>query len=330
MAHHSLRKLFVLALLCGLGACSIHPLPSDVTGVKTATIVRKIRCEAQTALLNAAIDYVQKRGHPEVVDKRSLQALFLTLNKNSISRWRLRKLQDLVRIGIVYNFSLEGAETDGVTFSSDIIKPITHGTETLSPSLGNTVKRDNTRGFTVSDNFMTLYSLERGHCDFSPTDPTGPNYEYPIVGRIGIDEMITTFVELAVTGEAVAPQDLGKDPPNLSAPGPPTMVDSIIFTTTISAGLTPKISLSPVGTATQLMDASLAGSVMRVDTHQVIVGLALGPPLAGPPASINPKTTALFISTSAKDTGTGEAAAAQAIAQQILRSRVSREIIVQP
>jgi hypothetical protein len=48
MLRYSPRNFLASALLyglvfCGLGACSIHPLPKDVTGYDTAKIVRKIR-----------------------------------------------------------------------------------------------------------------------------------------------------------------------------------------------------------------------------------------------------------------------------------------------
>src|ERR1700749_558814 len=35
---------------CGLGACAIHPLPENVTGVNTSQIVHRNRCEAKAAV----------------------------------------------------------------------------------------------------------------------------------------------------------------------------------------------------------------------------------------------------------------------------------------
>lgn len=101
------------------------------------------------------------------------------------------------------------------------------------------------------------------------------------------------------------------------------MVDTIIFTTTISAGLTPKVTFSPAGTGVQLMDASLAGTVSRVDTHEVVIGLALGSSPANTgalSALLNAKTTALFFTHQAKDPGfSGEVLAAQAVTQEFIR-----------
>jgi hypothetical protein len=59
--------------------------------------------------------------------------------------------------GIVYSYSLDGTETNGLTFNFDIIKPLTHpGTFTHTPSAGNTWMRDNVRTFTISDSFGKL------------------------------------------------------------------------------------------------------------------------------------------------------------------------------
>lgn len=320
------HKYFALGIscgvvFCGLGACSIHPLPNDVTGIKTATIVRKIRCEAKGALEKAGGEIRRSDGRHEEDGTSPYTA------KQPLGSWRQAKLDDLQRIGIVYNFTLEGVESGGLTFNADVIKPLKNGTETFSPSLGNTLKRDNTRTFTVSDSYSSLASLKTEHCNFNSSDP---NYEYPIVGRIGLDEMIQTFIRLAVSGDVVGPEDPTKTIPlTLTPAGPPTMVDTLIFTTTISAGLTPKVTFSPAGTGVQLMDATLVGSVMRMDTHQVIIGMALGKPSAGLSASasagLSPKTTALFFTHRAKDSAnTGEALAAQAVTQEFIRRGLRR------
>jgi hypothetical protein len=324
-------KFFAIAFSCGvasgvLGACSIHPLPKDVTGYETPTIVRKIRCEAQGAIRKAALEILHKNGrHQEFADENSL-----VFDPKSLTRWERDSLADLARIGIVYDFSLEGVETGSLTFNADIIKPLTNGTETYSPSLSDTLKRDNTRTFTVSDSFTTLLNLGKKnprHCEFLAS---GPNYQYPIAGRIGIDEMILTFVRLAISGDLVAQEDPTKITTDdiLSPAGPPTMVDNLIFTTTVSAGLTPKIVLSPVGAALQLEDATLVGSISRVDTHMVTIGLALGKSPSMSPGAVasllSPNTRALFFTQSIKDPNSGEALAGQAIVQRFFQRDLLR------
>ena len=41
-----------------LSACSIHPVPKDVTGVDTYAIVMRVRCEARLAVMRAARNYL--------------------------------------------------------------------------------------------------------------------------------------------------------------------------------------------------------------------------------------------------------------------------------
>jgi hypothetical protein len=335
------RKFFISVLsygvvLSGLGACSIHPLPNDVTGYKTATIVRKIRCEARDAVLSAVLEILHKDGrHPELNDVASLQSL----EKKSLVSWEQNKLNALENIGIVYDFSLHGNETDGLMFTSDIVKPLKNGTETYSPSLGNMTERDNVRAFTVSDSFVSLMKLgsetgDRHHCDFGNSAPPGPNFEYPIAGRIGLDEMIQTFVRLSVSGDLISPEDpsTGKTP-SVDPSGAPTMVDTLTFTTTISAGLTPKIALTPAGTGVQLMNATLVGTAARMDVHKVIIGMAIGKSTinlspTALAALLTPKTTALFFTPRPKNpTNSGEFLAAQAITQYFIRSDLRRASI---
>jgi hypothetical protein len=319
ISNQSKSLLGLLALTFSLGACSIHPLPNDVTGYKTATIVRKIRCEAKEAIKAAEVE-ILRRHHPEITDVNSLP----DLSTIPLTSGEKAKLITLVNIGIVYDFSFNGDEMNNLTFNSDIIKTLGNGLATFSPSLGNNLERQNVRAFTVSDSFASLLKLGKGkddrdHCEFTAT---GPNYEYPIAGRIGLDEMIQTYVRLAVSGDLVA-EDASAGAP-LTPAGAATMVDTLIFTTTISAGLTPKVSLNPVGTDVQLMDASLMGMVQRKDIHKVIIGMAVGksntPATAAFGLFSTAKTTALLFTTDPKHPGqSGEALAAQAVTQYIIR-----------
>jgi hypothetical protein len=47
------RSLLAIGISVILGGCAIHPLPENVTGVKTTRIVDRIRCEARDAVLAA-------------------------------------------------------------------------------------------------------------------------------------------------------------------------------------------------------------------------------------------------------------------------------------
>jgi hypothetical protein len=302
------RKLFGIALSFGLSACAIHPIPENVTGVKTTQIVHRIRCEARDAVLEAAASTPERQ-------------------------------QALKEIGIVYAFSLSGTETDGFTPSATFVAPLATGAWSVNPSVGDTVSRQNVRTFTIVDNYKTLLQMNGQLCE---AQPKGPNYQYPIVGNIGIAEMIRTFVGLASHANVEAEQQGAitqfSGPLGTSTNGPPTMVDTISFMTTLSAGVTPTLTLTPVGSATQLTGANLGVSFMRVDAHQVIVGLAFPGPIVRPGFAgqrsshgmvtvSNQPRAALLISAASPRTST-EQAALEAVNNQIIRFQLPRPFIV--
>ena len=101
-----------------------------------------------------------------------------------------------------------------------------------------------------------------------------------------------------------------------------------------SAGLTPMIILNPVGSAFQLTNGSLVGTLMRTDIHQVIVGLAL-PASTGGKHDLNsqqprPHFPLLVTASAPTQSGTGEVAALEAVNNQIIRFQVPKSLIVTP
>lgn len=343
MSRHILNRFFAAFFLsgvfsCGLAGCSIHPLPADVTGYSTATIVRKIRCEAHDAIMKSMAEILHKKyRHQDIDENNVLDMLDKGIDANS---WEMKKLQELADIGILYDFNLSGDEKNNLMLSGDIIKPFKNGSESFSPAAGNMTERNNVRAFTVSDNFTTLVNLtnkKRGgderHCDFNGS-PSGPNFEYPIAGRIGLDEMVQTFVRLAVAGDFVDASVGSDGTPTLNASGAPTLVDTLTFTTTVSGGLTPSVSLMPGGTALQVMNLELAGTVTRMDVHKVIIAMAVGKStsklsIADAQQLLTPKTTALLFTPLRKTPHTGgQELAAQAATQYIIRNHLHGVSIV--
>jgi hypothetical protein len=304
----AVRKLFAIALSCGLGACAIHPLPENVTGVKTTQIVHRIRCETRDAVLTLA-----NYPSPQVA-------------------------QAMKSIAIVYSFSLQGTDSDSLMPSATFVAPVPNGMWTFNPAVGDSVMRQNVRTFTIVDNFDLLSRMDARRCTANP-----PNYQYPIVGNIGIAEMMKTFVALAahadLTGEEAV--QIGQDSalPIASNAETPTMVDTISFTTMLSAGVTPTLALTPVGSGTQLTGAALGVSFSRNDVHQVIIGLALPAPIvvsdqAGKHSlrtmqtlSNQPRAPLLI---SGVTRNAAERAALDAVNDQIIRFQLPRPVIVTP
>jgi len=102
------------------------------------------------------------------------------------------------------------------------------------------------------------------------------------------------------------------------------MVDTLTFTTTVNAGLEPSITLTPA-TGVQLSNTFLNGTVKRVDTHEVVIAMAMGRSTvhlspAALVAALSPKTTNLFFTSNPKNPRiSGEELAAQALTQHYIR-----------
>jgi hypothetical protein len=251
MSRFSWNRFFSLLLSCSyLGGCAIHPLPENVTGVKTSQIVHRNRCEAKAAVLK--------------IEK------WLRANHKS------EALRALPTIGMALSYTLDMTETDGLTASSSFEQLVTRGTFSANPGAADALTRENKRTFTVADNYRTLTQM----VDCDPA-PAGANYQYPIVGTIGIDETIRTFLTMALHENLNGPieDQLGKlpDDPTKYTAASPSMVETLTFTTKISAGVTPQIMLTPVLSSSQLKlnSASLAFAWSRQDMHEVIVGLGM-------------------------------------------------------
>jgi hypothetical protein len=314
----SIRKAAALVLLLGSGGCAIHPLPEDFAGDKTTRIVQKIRCEARDSVIRKTIVYLKidasrfPKAHALGVSYENGLPIQIKdfIKIEPVIGSRLLYFSDA---GIVYNFTFNIAETNDLQFAANAGTLITGGTFGLGGGLGALRVRENVRSFTITDSFGTLVEqIDPRYCDF---EAPGPNYIYPIVGRIGLAEMVNTFVDLTVFHGLTDPIEGGKPKTPLAHRGAPTMADTLAFTTTLTASATPKIELAPLTSAFTLVNASLTSANIRVDKHQVIVGLGLpNAPVSEPSVSLTRS-----IITARASRGTGERAAADAVAQQIIR-----------
>jgi hypothetical protein len=270
--------------------CAIHPLPEDFSGVDTVTIVRQIRCETREAVKDELIawlellaeDHPYQKGDPIA---RRLLALYAQ-DPDQISNFgptlfpgpQYQQVRNLIttfgNTGIAYNFELTMTENNNLSGGADFLKPLYSGSFKLGVGAGAMRERKNDRTFTITDTFASLVQKVntpvRGHhyCD---GQLRYANYVYPITGRIGVNELVRTFIRLTLFNNLAAAAD--KATP--AKPGAPTMADKLTFTTTLNASANPSVTFTPAGTKFQIMDANLMAGVMRSDVHQVTVGLAL-------------------------------------------------------
>ena len=258
-------------LVTALAGCAIHPAPKDFCGVSTYDIVKRIRCETKQAAVETALDYLAKGKNVDAVS-RATAARFVS-DRRPIEEFHPKLFTGEVRTmlsafwktGVAYNFTLDMKETNALGTQFNLLRPFTGNTFSLGVSAGISSQRQNTRTFTVTDNVEDL--VQKLSPDYCSKGLVGPNYIYPITGRIGVREMIEAFVALTLFGNLGGPQDAPK--------GPPTLVDALDFQTTLSGSVSPKIEFKPGGDALRLTDAALSASAQRSDDHQVVIGLAI-------------------------------------------------------
>jgi hypothetical protein len=214
----------------------------------TTEIVKMIRCETKRAL-------------DKFAQTRELQ----------------RRLYDGMSIG--YKFTFTMSENNKGAAGAAFKLPVSHGTFTLGVAGGMDKERLGEREFTIIDTFK-----EARDDKVCSIEATRENYEYPITGVIGIEEVIRTFLELQGLG-------LGKLPPvdfdlkfdkstkkdkkdKADTAKTEDFVETFEFTTTIRASANPKIVLSPVGSGFNLTEGSINVSADRIDRHKVVITLA--------------------------------------------------------
>ena len=299
-----IRLFAAIAALSLFSGCAIHPLPEDVAGVDTYHIVRQIRCETRETLRYFVITWLEDLGrdHGDIPGDpiaRDLAARY-EREPDSISGFHPRlfpgpqyvQVRNLINLfydaGVAYNFNLTMSENNDLTTEINLLKPLSEPRFTLGVKAGALRERRNLRTFTITDTFSHLLTKlntpVRGkhYCDGQLVHA---NYIYPITGRIGVDKLVKSFIELTLFANLA-----GKGP---SGSGLPTMADELTFTTSVNASATPKVVFAPVGQAFQLADASLTGLAKRADVHQVTMALAIA---TGDQINLDPLRSFLFSS----------------------------------
>jgi len=313
----SATRIVVACLLAGafFGGCSIHPLPENVTGVSTPDIVRNVRCEARNSIRGKIIAVLgQVQGDPAALKYAQLLKdnpdLWLKFNDRWFSPPVTAALRRYEQAGVAYNFSLNMTEVNNLDPTIDLTNPVSFGTFTSSITGGVDRSRENARTFTITDTWLKLITtLDETYCaKYAHID----NYMYPITGRVGIDEMIDTFVDLAEFDNLA--------PPSGSTGKPPTMADDLTFTTKLSLGGTPKVVFTPFAKGLSVADASLSTTFSRQDVHEVTVGLSMPLPAKSKPPGPNVPSQLVVSATG----GPAEQAAAQAVEQSIVRYQLTR------
>jgi hypothetical protein len=212
-------------------------LPEDFSRATTLDIVKSIRCEALEGLQSLK---------PE-------------------ERARAVPIIKTTMIGLDFTFTM--SENNGLSDPSmQFLRP---GRLTLDLSGGASVKRKNTRTFHIDEPLVDL--VKRENIEICRNRVKGPNWTYPVAGKIGLDETVRTYIKLELATKA-------KRRPDRQAFT--NFSDQLEFTTNFSASATGHIVLDAVVGRVRLKDANLGVSASRNDAHNVTVAFSRSKPKA--------------------------------------------------
>lgn len=349
------ERLFAISALAALASgCAIHPLPENVTGLSTYNIVRQIRCETRETVIGSILrfltDDANYRGGKVDEVSRNVGLRFASdyrSNPFSISRFDPELLSGFAKTvvellwgtGIAYNFVLQMKEVNNVDPMINLLRMFSKSTQMLGLNGNFDRQRQNSRSFTITDNFADL--VKKLRADYCNGQIVEANTVYPIAGNVGMDLVVHDFLVLTLFGNLSG--DASKDV--TSTKGPPTMVEQLEFMTTIGGSATPKVTFIPVGPGTVVSSATLGLMASRTDTHTLTVGLYLAEPgvkvvnearpgiLQGtfvPPAVPAQKPVTTFGGLLTATGGTAEQGAAKAVEQFLTQRLFQPTFIVSP
>jgi hypothetical protein len=260
----------VLPLLSLIVAgCSIHPVQQDVTGVPPVEIIHHIRCETRLAIEDKAIslllNYRGGQHQPSIELAESLKARrgkVWNFDPRILTTQEERAFYNrYIRTGIAYDFTLDITEDDKAALLADPVRLITNGVAGIGVGASGEFSRENARRFIMSDTFAKLLADDRLVCGDG-----ADNFAYPIAGRIGIRELISTFVDL----------NEDKSLQTLDTGNSRVFADTMTFTTTLTGSVSPHVEIASVGHQWGVASpTSLSAFAQRIDKHMVIIGLSM-------------------------------------------------------
>jgi hypothetical protein len=246
-----MRMSLAIATLLTLTACSVRPVPDDVTPLPTEDIVASMRCEVRNVVAARIMAEQSKDGlayEPTHVLDAKTNAAIAAVNPALAA-----KLHAYGASVIAYHFDFSVTEHNSAKAGAAFGAPMFGGQFGLGIDVATDKVREGKREFRTSETFGDLAKLK--NCDRFPT--RRPDFNYPVSGSVGMAKAIETFIALAEFGGAQG-----------------EFSDILTFTTAWSGGLKPSLTLTPVPSSFKLVSLSgeVAGS--RVDKHQVTIGIA--------------------------------------------------------
>lgn len=279
------RVLSQSILLCTVAACTIHPLPEDVSTDTTLEIVKKIRCEAAEALNLISAERFADVGDErhtsfaEQIFSREKEVEEIFLEHGRTLHPSVQALfYEFVNTGVGFDFTFTMSADQDNSADANFRLPLTNGTFTIGFKSGKKLTRKNEREFIIGSSFLELHNkdfqLDEYGIRFDCNDVVVKqgNIKYPITGQIGLKEVFDTYIRLAQQGGSQFEREKTTGP---------EFTETLTFTTTLTASVNPKITLNPVSDRIFRL-ASASGTIAgtRADIHKVRIALAQGKPFS--------------------------------------------------
>ena len=260
-----------------LAACAIHPHQQDVTNLPTVNIVNHIRCETRVAIQKKAIELLRYKH----LDTKLADRLEQVFGLGNV--WHVNPNTELtpaervfyfhyIQTGVAFNFTLDITEDNKAALVADPVRLITNGMAGVGLNSSGEFSREAIRTFIVSETFGRLLEEEIVGCGQSPLRPE--NFAYPVAGTIGMDELISTFIDLNENAPLTAASAGSGTKGSTSGSG--VFADTLNFNTILIGGVSPSVQINPVGHKWGLAaPTNFAATVTRTDKHSLAIGLSL-------------------------------------------------------
>lgn len=160
---------------------------------------------------------------------------------------------------IGFDFVFKMTENNNATAGKiSLLDPFSRGQFTMDITGSAQKERHNERRFRMVDDMLTLRDEE----GCSEADQRS-NFIYPIAGHVGLHEVVGTYWKLKNVSDFDAYANEGKR----------AFIDKLLFTTILSAGISPNIKIESGPAKLHIANASFNGNLTRKDEHQVTVAV---------------------------------------------------------
>jgi len=262
-------KSSTIMFLSGIMGCATAPRISDVSRDNTLSIIEKVRCEVKDALGERIIAVLVDSKDP--VSLRVAAGIergddIGLLDPSEVDAKSAKRIEPFLKSPITFAFKFIITEVNNNSVDATFSVPFTKETVSLGISSGKKRTRETERNISISDTFIEL--AQSAKCPKQGFKQPKGRFSYPITGKIGMSEVIDTFIKIAKL-----PKSPSGDGANFE-----TFTDRINFTTEIKGGISPSVEITPISKQFKLTKISGVFGSNRTDNHELLVTIGLYTP----------------------------------------------------